>query len=147
MLDSCRKRLSARVSADAFILTYDRLRRYEGEWHLEKDILFPNKIFLESGDTETLKRELSRWRNKEIGLIPVNGQDETFLKNLCGEERHLKMSRGVIRKGSPEITEGPLRGNENRICKIDRHKRLARLGFTGRELGNVWAGLEIHEKE
>ncbi len=147
MLDFYKKQLFAEALADVFIITYDRLRRYEGEWHLEKGILFPRKIFFESRGREALKDELSRLSGKGNPLVRVEGKDETLLRNLCGPEKHLKMSRGVIRKGAAEITEGPLRGNENRICKIDRHKRLARLGFDGHDLGNVWAGLEILEKE
>ncbi len=135
---------------DAFIMTYERMRRYKGSWHMEKEILFPERIFLESKDEEILKNELSQrqcFMEGETSLIPIRSQDEVLLRNLCGKEKHLRMSRGVIKKGTTKVTEGPLKGNENRICKIDRHRRLARLQFAGRGLETVWAGLEIVEKD
>ncbi|MCH1982922.1 hypothetical protein MCG98_10135 [Ruminococcus sp. OA3] len=60
-----------------------------------------------------------------------------MLKKLYGPEHHLAMSRGVIREGITYVTEGPLMGRENMIRKIDRHKRIARLG----------EGVSNHEKE
>lgn len=149
MLDSCRTLLSEKSLKDAFVLTYDRMRRYEGDWHLEKRILFPKRVFLESRDEKALRNELRQYQGiveQKTPLIRIGNQDEAFLRDLCGEKKHLKMSRGVIQKGDARVTEGPLKGNENRIRKIDRHRRLARLEFAGHELGNVWAGLEIFEK-
>ena len=149
ILDSCRGILSGKSLTDAFVLTYDRMRRYEGNWHLEKCILFPERVFLESSNEKALRNALRHCQNimeQKISLIRLEIQDEMFLRDLCGKEKHMKMSRGVIQKGGARVTEGPLKGNENRIGKIDRHRRLARLKFTGHELGNVWAGLEIFEK-
>ena len=95
-------------------------------------------------------------------LAPVKKSEEIFLKSLCGEGLHLSMSKGVIQDGVTQITQGPLRGMEERICQIDRHKRLARLAvpqsislkknLTGNMtsensvLGSVPVGLEIIEK-
>ena len=77
----------------------------------------------------------------------MDKEEEQVLKILCGREHHLQMSRGIIDKGIPHITEGPLKGMESRICKIDRHKRLARITITKRQdYGWLPAGLEITEK-
>ena len=73
------------------------------------------------------------------------------------------MSHGVIKDGITRITEGPLKGMEQRIGRIDRHKRLAKLLLTvnrdqrrgkkqdPQEIGEqdfryITAGLEITEK-
>ena len=72
-----------------------------------------------------------------------------FLKSLYGKACHLKMSRGILFKGAARITEGPLKGMENRICKVDRHKRLAHIRTvigSGGELSYIQVGLEITEK-
>ena len=46
-----------------------------------------------------------------------------------------------------QVTEGPLEGMEERICQINRHKRLARIRASkSREAGYILAGLEIMEK-
>lgn len=135
---------------------------------MEKQLMFPAGVFLESDDEATLMEELRRYSKKAKpgavfkALAPVKKSEEMFLKSLCGESRHLGMSKGVIQDGITQITEGPLRGMEERICQIDRHKRLARLAvpqsislkknLTGNMtsensvLGSVPVGLEIIEK-
>lgn len=146
----CKERLSQRALLDAFMLTYDRMCRYKGAWHMEQKLLFPASVFLESENAEILSGELrgcvdlAKRRNC---LIPLNPEEEIFLKSLCGNEHHLRISRGIIRKGITKITEGPLMGLEDRICKIDRHKRLAKIVTTMRQNNHyIPAGLEITEK-
>lgn len=149
-VDLCRKYLSHRALKQAFVLTYDRVRRYEGAWHLERKLLLPSNVFLESEDEEILweefgkARELARYKNC---LTRMKQEEEEFLRRLYGSEYHLKMSRGIISKGTAQIIEGPLKGMENRICRIDRHKRLAWLQTVMRqEYRYISAGLEITEK-
>ncbi|MCC8137092.1 MAG: hypothetical protein LIO76_03350 [Clostridiales bacterium] len=65
------------------------------------------------------------------------------------------MSKGIIRDGLAHVTEGPLIGQDNRIVRIDRHKRLAWLkvsddasrNFTRDSTSVLVAGLEITERE
>jgi transcriptional antiterminator NusG len=178
MLALCRKHLSDAAAKDIFVLTYDRMRRYEGVWHVEKKLLFPSYIFLDSGDGMFLSDELKRVQSygsprsdtwgygitKRRGrLIRVDEDAERFLKFLFGNQYHLEMSHGVIKDGITRITEGPLKGMEQRIGRIDRHKRLAKLLLTvnrdqrrgkkqdPQEIGEqdfryITAGLEITEK-
>lgn len=164
----CREKLSPKAYGKIFVLTYDRLRRYEGVWHLERQLMFPGHIFLESENEEFLSEELGKYSDTveyQKHLIRMSQEKEMFLKRLCKEEFHLKMSKGIICKGNTQITEGPLKGLENRICRIDRHKRLAKIemirkpdevrpygkkvGIEGKSLSDVCyvtAGLEITEK-
>ena len=121
------------------------MRRYEGTWHTEKRLLFPSYVFLESENRTVLLEEL-----KEGGmeaLLCIEQAEEKFLKDLYGDSRHLMMSKGIVKGGFPKVTAGPLKGMEHKICRIDRHKRLARLATPGRMAsGSILAGLEIIEK-
>lgn len=150
MMAVCRQDLSEAAVKDVFVLSYDRMRRYEGTWHMEKGLLFPSYVFLESDNEELLLEELCKTTEAEgqkNGLFPIGMEEENFLKKLCGESYHLKMSRGVIRKGNMQIMEGPLKGMENRIRRIDRHKRLAKVGVIMKpDCHSIPAGLEITEK-
>lgn len=164
ILASCRKYLSDRAIRDAFVLTYDQMRRYQGIWHMEKKLLFPANVLLESENEEILKGELRRqkrlvegiswnilkldWTENVGGLLRLDLEEEAFLRSLCGEQKHIGMSKGIICKGVTQVFEGPLRGREAQICKIDRHKRLARLeAQKGRKnLRYILAGLEIVER-
>ena len=150
-MEQCRKHLSDTAVRDVFVLTYDCIRRYKGAWHMERKLLMPSYIFLESENEETLLKEIqkcmavSRYKKR---LITIDREERKFLKKLCGEAHHLEMSRGVIRKGNAQIMEGPLKGMESRILQIDRHKRLARIAFIMKpDCHSIPAGLEITEKE
>ena len=152
-MDACNTNLSRNALRKSFLLTYDRMRRYKGEWHLERRLLFPACVLLESENEERLLKELKDFRRiSESGrcTVRINPEEEKFLKALYGNECHLKMSRGILFKGTTQITEGPLKGMENRICKVDRHKRLAHIrtviGMGVGEFRYVLAGLEITEK-
>ncbi len=150
MMTLCKHTLSPYAVQSVFVFTYDRQHRYKGAWHLERKLLFPAHVFLESENEKILLKELRKCgvtAKQGNRLIQMDNEEEQFLKILCGKEHHLQMSRGIICKGVTHITEGPLKGMENRICKIDRHKRLARITMTMRQdCTLLHAGLEITEK-
>ena len=150
MMALCEDKLSMKAVQSVFVFTYDCLRRFEGVWHLERKLLFPAHVFLESENADMLLQELEKCSitaNQGDQLVQMNMEEEQFLRILCGKEHHLQISRGIICKGVTRITEGPLKGMESRICKIDRHKRLARVTTTNRqEYSSIPAGLEIIEK-
>ncbi len=141
--------LSKRALKDAFIFTYDRMRRYEGDWHMERVSMFPGYVFLVSNEENLLTEEL-----RECGvfgrgnkLIRIGRKNEEFLFGLCGEEHNLMMSRGILQGKVAQVTEGPLKAAERQICKIDRHKRLATVEMpAGRNFRYILAGLEIKQK-
>lgn len=135
------------------MLTYDRMRRYGGTWHLERRPLFPHYLFLESGNEEELKKELRQYSRvfpvfeSDGKLVRVEPEEEKLLRMLCGAGHHSQMSKGYIRDGQTVVTEGPLRGRENLIRKIDRHKRTARIGVpSAGYFREMQVGLEIVSK-
>ena len=154
IIHSCRQHFTKKALKDVFMITYDRMRKYEGKWHTEKSSLFPNYVFLESEDPACLKEELEQYENivqvlgEKNELISLSKEEEIFLRSLCVEEHHFPMSKGYIQNGCTYVTEGPLRGKESFIYKIDRHKRLARLKvpFTA-GVRNMSMGLEIVSKK
>lgn len=133
------------------------MRRYEGAWHLERQLCFPDFVFLESKDRERLVRELKTLPSlrKILGesspLIPLGQEEEQLLQSLWGAGHHLGMSRGYIRDGQTIVTEGPLQGKEQLIRRIDRHKRVAQIGISSEHISagdfqKLQVGLEIVAK-
>ncbi len=61
-MDACNTNLSRNALRKSFLLTYDRMRRYKGEWHLERRLLFPAYVLLESENEERLLRELKEFK-------------------------------------------------------------------------------------
>lgn len=153
ILQSCRRQISDQILRDIFVFTYDRMKRYEGSWHVEKMQLFPDCIFVETADPSTLVGQLESYReflhiseDRKI-LWPLSPEEETFLRELGGSEHHLGMSQGYIHNGITHIIHGPLVGMERRIRKIDRHKRTANVAMPAGGLGPfLLAGLEITSK-
>ena len=157
IMASCRRTIPGDILQDIFIFTCDRMKRYEGSWHIEKTSMFPDYIFLETGDIRALSECLESYREftcvledvtEHNGLLRrVSSEEESLLRRLGGPEHHLSISRGYIRDGITHVTQGPLVGMERRIRKIDRHKRKAWLEMKmfGREQ-RVEVGLEIVEK-
>lgn len=114
-----------------------RMMRYNSEWHLERRTLLPGYIFLSGSRAMVLK--------KEISLRPCS---PPYLKELCQDGNLIGMSRGIIKDGIPIVTSGPLRGREQLIRRIDRHKRTAEImvPIDGWE-EKATIGLEIYQKQ
>ena len=151
-LQICKRHLSRKALQDVFVFTYDRMRRYEGAWHLEQQRMFPGYVFLGSGDAGQLTREMKEISyTKQIlaesgPLIPLEQEEETFLRQLCGDKHHFGMSRGYIQDRRTFVTEGPLQGQEKLIRKIDRHKRIARVGIPEKGSGKDSGGTSSEKK-
>ena len=127
--------------------TYDRMKRYQGQWHVEQGIAFPDIIFLESQDPDALEQELHD-KCPDSRMIRLSSEQKGLLTQLLGEEKHMSLSKGHIRQGQTHVTQGPLQGKEDLIRKIDRHKRLARLEVpAGEGLLQMYGGLEILAKD
>lgn len=153
IIGACRRNISEDVLQDIFILTYDRMKRYHGTWHVEKKQMFPNYIFMETEDIIALRKELEplceyvQLLEGSDMLWRILPEEESFLRKLCGKDHHLGMSEGYISDGVTHVTHGPLVGMERHIKRIDRHKRIANIVFPEIRLERVVsAGLEITVK-
>lgn len=137
-----------------FIPYFEEMKRYGGAWHKEKKILFPGYVFAVSDNVEALFLALKQ----VIGLTKLLGTDHTivaltpeeteFLTSFGKEKQVVAMSKGIIVNDRVSVTEGPLKGREGLITRIDRHKRKAWLEFPMMGcMQRVVVGLEILEKK
>lgn len=141
------------VIEDVFTVSYDRMKRYQGAWHLECRPLLPETIFLSGEDQDAV----SNWLQEALPSIEkcISSYDlncfsegaRGFLEELSGRNHHICFSRGYIRNGKTYITEGPLKGKEMFIRKIDRHKRLAKVLVPFSDMDAIETGLEIYAKD
>ena len=148
-------KLSKEEQKKFFIPTYDCMKKYQGSWHVEQRPVFPDSFFIECKDETDLQGTLDKqkWSSsmKEdiiSGITSLLLEQELFLKNLMQPDiKRISMSTGYIKDGVTYVTQGPLQGKEKLICKIDRHKRLAKLEVSlGERRQNISAGLEIISK-
>lgn len=149
----CERRIPQTILEKCFISYYEEKRRVQGEWRIQKKILFPGYIFVVTEKIEELYRQfagiigLTKLLGADGEVIPLTEEETAFLLALGGKEQVVKMSEGLIENSRVIVTSGPLQGKEGLIRKIDRHKRRAYLEIEmfGR-VQAVQVGLEIVRK-
>lgn len=150
---SCIKYIDKVILKDAFIPLRVVRRKYLGAWRDDKCIVFPGYVFLDTDHPEKLKQELSKvvgmtkLLKDEFNILTVTPEEEQFIHRLIGDEYLAKMSVGFIVGDIITVTEGPLKGLEGYIRKIDRHKRqcIVESEMFGQKI-SIIMGLEIVSK-
>ncbi len=125
----------------------------------EKVPLFPGYVFVESDFPDNIFREytmkiiykindiikLLKYGDSEKMSLKENERSSLFI--LCNASHCIESSSGIIERDRVCIKEGPLKGMESKILKINRHKReaLVELRIMG-DIRQIKVGLEIVEK-
>lgn len=139
---------------EAFIPTYEVMKRIKGQWHKRNEVLLPGYVFAVTKNPSQLKAQLrrvprfTRLLGNDDMFTPLNDQEVAFLNAFTQPgKRTVELSTGVIEGDDVIILNGPLMGHDGLIKKIDRHKRLAylELEMLGRKT-TVKFGLEILAK-
>ena len=121
---------------DVFYFKVERQLRLGGQIRTVLKIMFPGYLFWElSSEEEAVRlkqhlREIPRMTKLlQTGneLVPVSPEEEELLRNLGGEDHIIDMSKGIIDGDRVIVSQGPLRGYEYRIKKVNRHNRMAML--------------------
>ena len=139
-VEKCQRLTELGNLQEVICFQYQRMLRYKGGWHMEKRTLLPGCVFV-SGIQLTGTKE-----NLNPSLIPCTISQ---IRSLCSNENLIGMSTGIIKNGIPVVTNGPLKGRELMIRKIDRHKRTAEIvvpSFMDKDT-RITVGLEIYEKQ
>ncbi len=157
VVELCRKKIGiddreGSLLRECFTPYIKQLRRYLGEWHMEQKVLFPGYVFLVSDNPEELDHWLNRMGiTKLLGpgntAVPLEEEEVAFLQRLCGEDHVVEFSVGIINEDQIIVRRGPLKGLEEYVKKIDRHKRKAWIEF--KMMNRVMpaqVGLEITER-
>lgn len=153
VLLQCQKNISSNVLKECFISYFEEKRRVQGEWIIQKKILFPGYVFLDIEELEQLYKRLKciSGLTKLLGtgdeVVPLSEEEIDFLKCFGGKNQIVSISKGVIENSKVIVLSGPLEGKEVYIKKVDRHKRKAFLEMPmfGR-IQNIQVGLEIISK-
>ncbi|MEG0411144.1 MAG: antiterminator LoaP [Erysipelotrichaceae bacterium] len=150
----CKLLINPEVLEECFIPKYKKLIKKEGKWNEKEEILFKGYLFLISDQVNELFLELKKIPDltKMLGKVdreiyPIYDQEVEFLKTFGKQEHVVDMSVGYITGDKIVVSDGPLKGKEGCIKKIDRHKRIAfiEVEFLG-EVREAKVGLEIITK-
>ena len=150
---ACEKYIDSDILDETFIPFRKCRRKRNGVWKDEKTVLFPGYVFLITEHPDELYDQLRRVEGMtkllraDQTVLQLTAEEEELLKNLGGDNHIVEMSYGFIEGQKVTITDGPLKGMEGLIRKIDRHKRacIVEVQMFGQNT-RITAGLEIVEK-
>lgn len=154
IVKQCDLFVSKEALKECFIPYVKRVKKFRGKWHEVEEMLFKGYVFMISDDVEVLYNELKKIPEltKMLGkydrdIYPLNKEEIDFLKCYGKEDHKVDMSIGYIEGDSIKVMRGPLMGQEGRIKKVDRHKRIAyvEVDFFNK-ITMVKVGLEIIRK-
>lgn len=136
------------------ILRCEIMKRYKGTWHRQEKLLVPGYLFIRTDQVEQLQYELRRFPEmtklleQDGKIIPLLKEEENLFFTLYGKGEYIGMSYGVQVGDRVMVQEGPLKGYEYLIQRIDRHKRRAyiKIELLG-TMKELELGLEIVEKQ
>lgn len=149
----CRTMIKRDIVMDCFIPRYERIRRYQSQWHQEYPVMFPGYMFIITDKVDALHEELKRIPKlaKVLGdgteFIPLKKEEAESLEAICGRQHMAGMSKGYIKGDQVVVTEGPMKEMAGQIRFIDRHRRIAivQIDMFGRKV-DIRLGLEIMKK-
>lgn len=141
--------------AQVFAPRFRFRKKVKGVWEFTEELLTPGYVYLTASmlDIEDIARKIrmapafSRVLSQDGKIIPLSADEERWICALTGASHVVEPSYGYVEGDRVTITDGPLKGIESSIKKIDRHKRLAHVEV--RLLGRtkvVKVGAEIVRK-
>lgn len=130
-----RERLRALIPSellqDAFVLTKERWFKSGGVWSLEPVSLCRGYAFVATPDVGALDEAFSvlSFSVEIVGSgrrvrVPLDDEARVWLSSAMDADHVLRNSIGTIEDGKLRVVSGPLKGQEERVSKIDRHGRL-----------------------
>lgn len=142
------------VIEECFLPTCELMKRKGGVWRKVQELLFPGYLFVKTRHPERLAERLRgipvfmRLLGGNDSFTPLSRDEGIWLEAFTTAKTHVvEMSLGIIEGDTVLVIEGPLKGHEARIEKIDRHKRLAYLDmYMFGRTKSVRIGLEIVRK-
>ena len=150
--DQCRARVAV-GEEEVFVPLVERMTKVRGEWEVVRTRLFPGYVFIETdrpGDLYMRLKEvkaMTRLLKTGEEITPLYREEEEYLRSLEDEEHVVRYSEGYLEGERLVVTSEALKGQEGKIRKILRHKRLVVLEvpLLGREV-EVTLGLGVVEK-
>ena len=111
----------------------EREKKFHGSWHLVTERVYPGYLFLKTEEAEQLFFQLKQipkltklLGDAELTFDSLTDEEAAFVENLGGAEHVVQLSPVAVDKdGNVTVLGGDLRKYEDRIKKIDLHKRIA----------------------
>lgn len=129
-------------------------RRPDGTWIPSKERLFPGYLICVTSQVDELADKLRRVRSltkilkNDNAFIPLTEDERAWVQKVTQkDQRTVGESVGYMDNGKLVIVEGPLKGREDWVRKVNHRKRLAYLEMPmGGRTVRAQAGLQMVSK-
>lgn len=129
--------LPKELDARCFHLTRYRRKKYGGKWRTVQENILPGYVFITTDKPERVHRELERagkpgvlWGSDEY-VTTLQREEADLMERITGDAikpGEIPLSQITVEEdGQVKILSGPLLRVENRIRKIDLHRRIAEI--------------------
>ncbi|WP_165249394.1 hypothetical protein [Adlercreutzia sp. ZJ141] len=137
--DKVRKLMSPDLLEDAFVMRKERWRKYHGTWSLYPVPMYHEYFFVVTKDVLTLDKELAKLSfpariakaDATRHFAPLSAAAQEWYEGVLDTERVIRTSTAVIEDGVLHVQSGPLVGQEDRVVKVNRHKRFCFVDVDG----------------
>lgn len=130
---------NSQLGVEAFIPQIERWYNIKGKKDYVIKDLYPDYIFIKTDmNQDEFDEQYKEFFQTIQGyaellefdeIYALNSQEQQLMERMFGEGYIVKHSIGNIVNSVLRVDEGPLVGLEDKVIKIDRHKRLATLNF------------------
>lgn len=122
--EALRRALPANVLTDAFVPRKQRWFKRDGAWSLQAVAMYPGYLIAVTKDVDGLTCAVRRVPLKAEVTGRLGGGERRWIEANADSSHIVRASEGVIEGGVLRVLSGPLAGQEDRVLKIDRHKRV-----------------------
>lgn len=150
VIDIIDRKVSKSLYKDIWYVNRYSIRKKQGQESIIKTKMYPGYVFINTDHPDEIDEFLGHASDFD-GLLqtgdyftPIDEKDRDLVDFFSQTSGEIGESRGIIVNGKTKVESGPLKGYEDRIVKIDRHKRKAWVNF-GDDRDVIFA-LEITEK-
>lgn len=145
------------TACDCFALRRQTFFRERGVWGLRETLAYPGYLFAVVRDEDAFLDALSLIATDGIRLITSGPKgagaparlavrEARLIRELAGEIHVIEASVGRIVEGQLVVDRGPIRGREDLVTRIDRHRRSAWLDMGLLGSRSVSVALEVVSK-
>lgn len=129
--------LPKELDARCFHLTRYRRKKYGGKWQTVQENILPGYVFITTDKPERVHRELERAGKPGVlcgsdeYVATLQREEADLMERITGDAikpGEIPLSQITVEEdGQVKILSGPLLRVENRIRKIDLHRRIAEI--------------------
>ena len=140
--ETLRRVVSPELLDDAFVMSREHWFSHEGSWSLDTVPMYRGYVFLASRDASGLSKALSSLTLpvELVGAfghsyLPLADEARDWFEQTMDEKHVLRNSVASIVDGRLLVSEGPLKGQEARVSRVDRHRRRCLVTVSDRDGG------------